>query len=65
MKFRINIDTYIVVEADSHHEAERELEARREKIVLDIPKIERDIEHDLLLNAEIMSVDFDDMTETS
>jgi len=65
MKFRINIDTYIVVEADNHYEAERELEARRERIVIDIPKVERNLEHDLLLNAEIMSVDFDDMTETS
>jgi hypothetical protein len=65
MKFKVKVETYAVIEADSHHEAERELEARREKIVIDIPKVERDLEHDLLLNAEVMSVDFEDMTETS
>lgn len=65
MKFKVKIETYTVIEADNHHEAERELEARRERIVIDIPKVERDLEHDLLLNAEVMSVDFEDMTETS
>ena len=55
--YNIRVSSNIIVEADTPDEAKRELQARAERIVLDMPADKQKPEHELLLNVRVEGIE--------
>ena len=60
IKWRVPVESYVIIEAETPDEARREVEARREGMQDDDKYLISAIEYDLLLNATIGTVVADD-----
>lgn len=61
--WRVKLDTYVIIEAETPDEAKREVTARMEQLTDNWPRDERmnlTIERDALLNASVESISLEE-----